>query len=103
MKTIAYFSLLWEHYNFNHFPNKAWFSRVCSTSPLKTLREKEKLLVTSNFSFSHSVFYPFGEHSVTFIKFKIVVCKLFQFGRVLNLSFGKGLKMLNRCISGKEM
>ena len=22
--------------------------------------EKEKLLVTSNFSFSHSVFYPFG-------------------------------------------
>ena len=26
---------------------------------LKTLREKEKLLVMSNFSFSHSVFYPF--------------------------------------------
>ena len=31
-----------------------------------------------------------------FIKFVIVVCKLFQFGRVLNLSFGKGLlKALN--------
>ena len=42
--------------------------------------EKEKLLVTSNFSFSHSVFYPFGEHFVTFITFKIVVCKLFEFG-----------------------
>ena len=27
---------------------------------LKTLWEKEKLLVMSNFSFSHSVFYPFG-------------------------------------------
>ena len=31
----------------------------------------EKLLVTSNFSFSHSVFYPFEEHSAIFIKFKI--------------------------------
>ena len=39
--------------------NKPLFLRVCSTGPLKTLREKEKLLVTSNFSFSHSVFYPF--------------------------------------------
>ena len=27
---------------------------------LKTLWEKEKLLVTSNFSFSHNNFYPFG-------------------------------------------
>ena len=26
---------------------------------LKTLREKEKLLVTSNFSFSHTVFYSY--------------------------------------------
>ena len=32
------------------------FYCVCSTSLLKTLWEKEKLLVTSNFSFSHSVF-----------------------------------------------
>ena len=65
--------------------------RVCCTSLLKTLREKEKLLVTSNFSFSHSVFCPFWELSDIFIKFKIVVCKVFQFGRVQNLSFGKGL------------
>ena len=41
---------------FNSFPNKPWFLRVCSTSLLKTLWENEKLLVTSNFSFSHSVF-----------------------------------------------
>ena len=44
--------------------NKPWFLRVCSTSFffffffLKTQWEKEKLLVTSNFFFSHSVFYP---------------------------------------------
>ena len=42
----------------NPFPNKPWFLRVCSTSLLKTLWEKEKLIVTSNFSFSHSVFLP---------------------------------------------
>ena len=67
---------------FNPFPKKPWFLRVCSISLLKTLWEKEKLLVTSNFSFSHSVFYLFKEHSAIFIKFEIVVCKLFQFGRV---------------------
>ena len=43
----------------NPFPNKPWFLRICSTNLLKTLWEKEKLLVASNFSFSHSVFYPF--------------------------------------------
>ena len=42
----------------NPFPNKPWFLRVCSTSLLKTLWEKEKLLVMSNFSFSRSVFLP---------------------------------------------
>ena len=56
--------------------------------------EKEKLLVTSNFSFSHSVFYLFGELSAIFIKFDIVVCNLFQFGRVLYLSFGNRLRLL---------
>ena len=66
----------------NPFPNKPWFLRVCSTSLLKTLWEKEKLLVTSNFSFSSSVFYPIFELSTIFIKFKIVVCKPFEFGRV---------------------
>ena len=44
--------------------------------------KKEKLLVTSNFSFSHSVFYPFGELSAIFINLEIVVCKFIQFGRV---------------------
>ena len=58
----------------NPFPNKPWFLRVCNRSHLKTLWEKEKLLLTWNFSFSHSVFYPFGELSAIFIKFEIVVC-----------------------------
>ena len=41
--------------------------------------EKEKLLITSNFSFTHSVFYPFRELLAIFIKFKIIVCRPFQF------------------------
>ena len=72
--------VVWERVN--PFPNQPWFLRVCSTNILKTLREKEKLIVTSNFSFSHNVFYPFEELSATFIRSKIVVFKLFQFGRV---------------------
>ena len=66
----------------NPFPNKPWFLRVSITSLLKTLWEKENLLVMRNFSFSLSVFYPFGELSAILIKIEIVVCKLFQFGRV---------------------
>ena len=76
---------------FNPFSNKPWFLHICSTSLLKTLWEKEKLLITSNFSFSHRVFYLFGELFAIFIKFDIVVRKLFLFGRVENLSVWKGL------------
>ena len=42
----------------------------------------------------------FGEFSAIFIKFEIVIYKLFQFGSVLNLLFGKGLSkeiQLNLC------
>ena len=44
--------------------------------------KKRNLLVTSNFSFSHTVFYPFEELSAIFLKCKIVVCKIFWFERV---------------------
>ena len=60
------------------FPKKPWFLCVSSTSLLIALWEKEKLLVTSNLTFSHSVFYPFGELSAIFIKFEIVVCNFFN-------------------------
>ena len=50
--------LFWERVN--PFPHNDTFRRPWETSLLKTLWEKEKLLVMSNFSFSHSVFYPFG-------------------------------------------
>ena len=59
-------------HNFNPFPNKPWFLRVCSTSLLKTLWGKEKF---------PTVFYTFGGFYGIFIQFEIVVYKLFQFGR----------------------
>ena len=55
----AWLCIIYYGYALALFPNKPWFSRLCSTSLLKTLWEKEKLLETRNFSFSHSVFYPF--------------------------------------------
>ena len=81
MKRIGLLSL-------KHFPNKPWFLHVSSASLLKTLREKEKLLITSNFSFSLSVFYQFGELSAIFIKLEIVVCKLLSVWK--SLKFGVG-------------
>ena len=79
--------------------NKPWFLHVCRTSLLKTLWEKEKLLITRNFSFFHSVFHPFGELSATFIKLKVVVCKLFLFRRVLNFSLGNGNGLRHRILA----
>ena len=77
---------------FKLFSNKPCFLSVCSTSSLKTLWEKEKLLVTSNFSFSHSVYYSSGELSAIFIKSEIVVDKIFQFGPVRNIVIWEWVK-----------
>ena len=43
---------------------------------------KGEIARNEQFLFSHIVFNPFGELSAIFIKFEIVVCKAFQFGRV---------------------
>ena len=66
----------------NPFPGKPWILHVCSTSLLKTLCE------TSDFSFSHSVFYPLWDWR-TF-------CHLQQFwyGHLQTLSFRKSLKLV---------
>ena len=44
----------------NSLPNNPWFLRPRDRSLLKTLWEKETMLVTSIVSFSHNVFYPAG-------------------------------------------
>ena len=47
--------------HFNPFPHTDTFWHPLETSLLKTLWEKEKLLITSNFSFFHSVFCHFRQ------------------------------------------
>ena len=53
------------------FPNKPLFLRVCSTSLLKTLWEKEELNMMRNLSFSHIVFCFFSspEHKVLMVSY----------------------------------
>ena len=69
---------------------------VSSASLLKTLWEKKKIARNEQFLLFPSVFNLLGELSTIFIKFQIVVYKLFLFGRVQNLLFGKGcLQMLS--------
>ena len=68
----------------NPFPNKPWIVLICSTNLLKTPWEKEKLLVTSNFFFSHNVF----------LLILRTLCHLHQFQncRMHTLPVWKGLK-----------
>ena len=47
-----------ERRSVNPFPNKPWFLLVCSASLLKTLWEKEKLLVFSTRLENFLVFSP---------------------------------------------
>ena len=61
---------------FNPFPNKPWFLRFCSTSLLKTWGKGE-IARNEQFLLFPQCFYPFGKLSAIFIKFEIVVCKLF--------------------------
>ena len=47
-------------------------------SLLKAVREKEKILLTSIFSFSHDDFHPIKKRIQHFSNIKFVVCKCFQ-------------------------
>ena len=82
----------------SHFPNKHWFLRVCNTSLLKTLSEKEKLLITRNF-FSYSIFSthlknfpPFSSNSNCCLQ-AFSVWKSLQFVAWERVKLGKGLTL----------
>ena len=51
---------------------------------------KGEIAHDKQFFLSQIVFYLLGKFSAIFINFKIVICRLFQFGKVEKLSFGKG-------------
>ena len=80
--------------NFNPSPNKPWFLCVCSRNVLKTLWEKEKLLVLSNFSFFHSVFYRSKNFLSFSLNFKLSSANSFILEGHKICRLGKGLKVL---------
>ena len=55
-----------ELFQINRFSNKPWFLCFWHPSLVKTSREKEKLYITSNFSFSYSLekFLPFSSNLI---------------------------------------
>ena len=64
-------------YNFISFPNNPWFFTCLQYKSFeKNFVGKGKIVVTSNFSFSNSVFYPFCELPDIYVKFENVICKL---------------------------
>ena len=69
---------------FNSLPHSPDFKRPCIRSLLKTLWEKEKLLVVSISSFSNTVFYTFQNKFQVFSHIYCVLCKCFTFGLVQN-------------------
>ena len=56
-----------------------WILPVYSTSLSKILWEKEKLLIISNFSFSHSILYQFREFTAIFVNLNLSSAKSFSF------------------------
>ena len=61
---------------FNSIPHNP--ERPCERILLKTFRKKEKMLVTSIFSFFHNVFYPIKERNQHFSYIEFVACSCFQ-------------------------
>ena len=78
--------LAFTHHVFNPYPNKPWFLCIYSTSLLKTLPEKKKLLIMSNFSFFHSVFYPHGNFLPFSSNLKLSSANSFWFSQVVLIS-----------------
>ena len=59
---------------------------------MEALREKEKMLVTSIFSFSHNVFYPRKTNLKFLVTFDLSPTNAFNLDMANILLFGKGIK-----------
>ena len=75
----------------NSLPHNPNFYQPRERSILKTSWEKEKMLVTSIFSFSHNLFYPTKDRNRHFSNTAFVVCKCFQFGQSQNFVVFKSI------------
>ena len=66
----------------NPFPNNPRLKRLWDRRLLKTLWEKEKMLLTSIFSFYHNVFYPVKDKFYFLSYIYFVDCTCIQIGEV---------------------
>ena len=57
------------------FPKQTLYLTCLQDKYFENTVRKGEIALMSNFSFSHSVLYPFSEFCAIFVKFKIVVCK----------------------------
>ena len=77
-----------RHISINPFTNNPCLSRSCRRKLLKTFRVKDKMLVTSIFSFSHNVFFPIKSRNDHLRNILCVVRNAFNLDRAKILSFG---------------
>ena len=75
----------------NSLPHSLNLERPWERNLLKTLWEKEKIMVISIFSFSHDVFNPIMDRNYYFSNIKFVICKCFHLAKSKMLSFVKRL------------
>ena len=64
------------------FPKQAVVFMCLQYKSFENTAGKGEIAPYEQFSFSHSVFYPFGKIAAIFIKAEIVVCKVCKFERV---------------------
>ena len=85
---------VWCFLNFNTFPHTDAFWRLCSRPLWKTLWQKEKLLMMSNFSLCHNVFNS-SNITLSFTDVFLIVAKMFQMSSAADSFYvGKGWKSL---------
>ena len=68
----------------NPFPNKPWFLTYPLYKSFENTKRNTEIAHNRQFLLSPQGFLPVWHFSAIFMKFKIFVCKLCQFGRVLN-------------------
>ena len=81
----------------NPFPHIDAFWRHCNRRLLKTLRQKKKLLIMSNFSFCHNVFNSYLKIILSFIEILNIFCNTFTKSSAADLLYvRKGLRWRDR-------
>ena len=80
---------------FSTFPKQALVFSCLQYKSFENTVGKGEIDRNEQFLLFPQYFLPVWRTFAIFVKFKIVVCKVFQFGRVYNLSFGKGLRVFS--------